>query len=224
MAGFIIIPACFAFGVEPDAGPSLIFLTIPNIFSQMKGGQIWGALFFVFLSFAALTTVIAVFENIIAFDMDLFGWSRKKSVLISACLVIALSLPCVFGYNIWSGFMPLGKGTAVLDLEDFIVSNNLLPLGSLAFVLFCTNARGWGWQRFLAEADAGDGMKFPKQFRWYFTFGLPLVIVIIYLKGYYDIFSKMGTAVLTGWMIFACLLLLFIFWCAFGRSRKLLEK
>ena len=224
MAGFIIIPACFAFGVEPDAGPSLIFLTIPNIFSQMKGGQIWGALFFVFLSFAALTTVIAVFENIIAFDMDLFGWSRKKSVLISACLVIALSLPCVFGYNIWSGFAPLGKGTAVLDLEDFIVSNNLLPLGSLAFVLFCTNARGWGWQRFLAEADAGDGMKFPKQFRWYFTFGLPLVIVIIYLKGYYDIFSKMGTAVLTGWMIFACLLLLFIFWCAFGRSRKLLKK
>ncbi|MGN0255440.1 MAG: sodium-dependent transporter, partial [Chordicoccus sp.] len=224
MAGFIIIPACFAFGVEPDAGPSLIFLTIPNIFSQMKGGQIWGALFFVFLSFAALTTVIAVFENIIAFDMDLFGWTRKKSVLISALLVIALSLPCVFGYNIWSGFAPLGKGTAVLDLEDFIVSNNLLPLGSLAFVLFCTNARGWGWQRFLAEADAGDGMKFPKQFRWYFTFGLPLVIVIIYLKGYYDIFSKMGTAVLTGWMIFACLLLLFIFWCAFGRSRKLLKK
>lgn len=210
MAGFIIIPACFAYGIQPDAGPSLIFLTIPNLFSQMPGGRFWGALFFIFLSFAALSTVIAVFENIIAFDIDLFGWSRKKSVLVSAPLVVLLSLPCVFGYNLWAAFAPLGDGTAVLDLEDFIVSNNLLPLGSLAFVLFCTRKNGWGWDNFIKEADAGKGMKFPKKLRAYCTWGLPLVIIVIYLKGYYDMFSPMGTARLTCWMIFACALLVFI--------------
>ncbi|MGN0434980.1 MAG: sodium-dependent transporter [Bilifractor sp.] len=219
MAGFIIIPACFAYGIEPDAGPSLIFLTIPNLFSQMPGGRIWGALFFVFLSFAALTTVIAVFENIIAFDMDLFGWTRKKSVIISAVLVVLLSLPCVFGYNIWSSFQPLGEGTHILDLEDFIVSNNLLPLGSLAFVLFCTRKSGWGWDHFIQEADAGEGRKFPRKLRTYITFIVPVIIIVIYLKGYYDMFSPMGTAVLTGWMCIAVLFLLFIFFCAFSRKK-----
>lgn len=213
MAGFIIIPACFAYGIEPDAGPSLIFLTIPNLFTQMPGGRIWGALFFCFLSFAALSTVVAVFENIIAFDMDLFKWSRRKSVIISAVLVIILSIPCVLGYNIWSSFEPLGAGSAVLDLEDFIVSNNLLPLGSLAFLLFCTKKNGWGWNNFIQEADAGHGMKFPKNLKSYMSYVLPVIIIIIYLKGYYDMFSPMGFKVLAFWMCIAFLFLGFIFFC-----------
>lgn len=220
MAGFIIIPACFAYGIKPDAGPSLIFLTIPNLFSKMPGGRVWGALFFVFLSFAALSTVIAVFENIIAFDMDLFKWTRRKSVLISAVLVILLSLPCVFGYNIWSGFQVLGKGKVILDLEDFIVSNNLLPLGSLAFVLFCTRKNGWGWNGFIKEADFGRGIKFPAKLRPYFAYVLPVLIIIIYAKGYWDMFSGQGARVLTCWMIVAALFLIFIFWCALGRAKK----
>ncbi|MGN0362425.1 MAG: sodium-dependent transporter [Bilifractor sp.] len=220
MAGFIIIPACFAYGIEPDEGPKLIFLTIPTLFSQMPGGRIWGALFFVFLSFAALTTVIAVFENIIAFDMDLFGWSRKKSVLISAALVIALSLPCVFGYNIWSSFQPLGKGSAILDLEDFIVSNNLLPLGSLAFVLFCTRKSGWGWDNFLKEADSGKGLKFPKKLRYYFTYAVPAIIIVIYLKGYYDMFAARSIGVRIATMCAAVLFLVFILFCSFSHSRS----
>ena len=148
MAGFIIIPACFAFGIEPGAGPSLIFITIPNIFAQMAGGQFWGALFFLFLTFAAFTTIVAVFENIISFDMDLFGWSRNKSVLVSAVLIIVLSMPCVLGFNVLSGWEPVGAGSTIMDLEDFIVSNNLLPLGSLGYLLFCTRKNGWGWDNF----------------------------------------------------------------------------
>ncbi len=223
MAGFIIIPACFAYGVEPTSGPRLIFLTIPNLFAQMPGGRAWGALFFVFLSFAALSTVIAVFENIIAFDMDLFGWSRKKSVFISAVLVIILSLPCVFGYNIWAGFQPFGESSAVLDLEDFIVSSNLLPLGSLVFVWFCIRKNGWGWQNFLKEADAGTGMKFPAKLRYYFAYGLPALIIIIYLKGYYDMFSPLGTGRLVLWMCIACAFLAFLFYCMLytpGKKRQ----
>ena len=143
MAGFIIIPACFAYGIEPGAGPSLIFITIPNIFAQVAGGCVWGGLFFLFLSFAAFTTLVAVFENIISFDMDLFGWSRKKSTLVSLILIIILSMPCVMGFNVLAGFTPLGEGSTIMDLEDFIVSNNLLPLGSLGYVLFCTKKNGW---------------------------------------------------------------------------------
>ncbi len=220
MAGFIIIPACFAYNVQPDAGPSLIFLTIPNLFTQMPGGRIWGALFFVFLSFAAMTTVVAVFENIISFDMDLFGWSRQKSVLVSAVLVTMLSLPCVFGYNIWSAFQPLGSGSAVLDLEDFIVSNNLLPLGSLAFVFYCTKKNGWGWDRFIEEADAGhQGIQFPRALRGYVSYVLPIVIIVIYLKGYYDIFSPMGMTALLFWMVVALLFLGFIIWCSMPKKK-----
>lgn len=219
MAGFIIIPACFAYGIEPDAGPSLIFLTIPNLFTKMPGGRIWGALFFVFLSFAALTTVVAVFENIIAFDMDLFKWSRKKSVLVSAVLVTLLSMPCVLGYNVFADFHPIGSGSQVLDLEDFIVSNNLLPLGSLAFVLFCTRKNGWGWNQFIKEADAGKGMTFPKKLRGYMTWILPLIIIFIYLRGYYDMFSPLGMNVLIGWICIAVIFLVFIFHCA-GSRRK----
>ncbi|MEE0954475.1 MAG: sodium-dependent transporter [Eubacterium sp.] len=221
MAGFIIIPACFAYGIEPDAGPSLIFITIPNLFAAMPGGRIWGALFFVFLTFAALSTVVAVFENIIAFDMDGFGWSRKKSTLVSAVLVMLLSIPCVLGYNVWLGFQPLGAGKTVLDLEDFIVSNNLLPLGSLAFVLFCTRKNGWGWDAFLKEADAGRGISFPEKLRWYCAYILPVIIIVIYLKGYWDMFSPMGPVKTALWFCFAAALLIFILFCS--ASRKVQE-
>ncbi len=220
MAGFIIIPACFAFGVEPDSGPRLIFLTIPNLFSQMPGGRLWGTLFFIFLSFAALSTVVAVFENIIAFYMDGFDWTRKKSVLVSAISVTLLSLPCVFGYNLLSFFQPLGASSTVLDFEDFIVSNNLLPLGSLAFILFCTRNNGWGYASFLAETDQGQGLKFPRHVRGYLTWVLPAIVIGIYLKGYYDLFSPMGKPTLIAWMIFAFILLGFVLLTGLTTSRK----
>lgn len=221
MAGFIIIPSCFAFGIEPGAGPSLIFITIPNIFAQMPGGRIWAALFFLFLTFAAFTTIVAVFENIISFDIDLFGWSRNKSVLVSAVLIIILSMPCVLGFNVLSGFEPLGAGTNIMDLEDFIVSNNLLPLGSLGYVLFCTRKNGWGWQRFQEEANAGKGLSFPGRLKGYVSYILPLIIIVIYLKGYYDMFSGQGTAVLAGWMAAAVLFLGFVLYCGiYGSSEQ----
>ena len=220
MAGFIIIPSCFAFGIEPGAGPSLIFITIPNIFAQMPGGQVWSALFFLFLTFAAFTTIVAVFENIISFDIDIFGWSRNKSVLVSAVLIIVLSMPCVLGFNVLAGFEPLGAGTNVLDLEDFIVSNNLLPLGSLGYVLFCTRKNGWGWAHFLEEANHGKGIRFPEWLEGYMSYVLPLVITVIYLKGYYDKFAGQGAAALTGWMIAAVLFLAFIIACAVVRRQE----
>ncbi len=219
MAGFIIIPSCFAFGIEPGAGPSLIFITIPNIFAQMPGGQIWSALFFLFLTFAAFTTIVAVFENIISFDIDIFGWSRNKSVLVSAVLIIVLSMPCVLGFNVLASFEPLGAGTNILDLEDFIVSNNLLPLGSLGYVLFCTRKNGWGWANFLEEANTGKGIRFPGWLEGYMSYVLPLIITVIYLKGYYDKFVGQGTAALTGWMIAAVLFLGFIIACAVVRRQ-----
>ena len=150
LAGLIIFPSCFAFGVDPGQGPGLVFITLPNIFNQMVGGRIFGVLFFVFMTFAAQSTIIAVFENIISFSMDLFGTSRKKTVLINGIAIILLSLPCVFGFNIWSDFQPMGAGSTIQDLEDFIVSNNLLPLGSMVYLLFCTSRYGWGWKNFLA--------------------------------------------------------------------------
>lgn len=214
MAGFIIIPSCFAFGIEPGSGPSLIFITVPNIFAQMPGGRVWAALFFLFLTFAAFTTITAVFENIISFDIDLFGWSRAKSVLVSAILIILLSMPCVLGFNLLSGFQPLGEGTNIMDLEDFIVSNNLLPLGSLGYVLFCTKKHGWGWHNFLKEANTGDGIRIPVFLQGYMSYILPLIIIVIYLKGYYDKFSTQGPIVLAAWMAAAVLFLGFVFFCA----------
>lgn len=184
IAGLIIFPACFAYGVNPGEGPSLIFVTLPNVFNNMAGGRIWGSLFFLFMIFAAASTVIAVFENIISFAVDLTGCSRKKAILINAIVIIALSLPCVLGFNLWSGFMPFGEGTNVLDLEDFIVSNNLLPLGSLVYLLFCTRRYGWGWNNFLEEADSGKGLKFPKWTRIYITWILPLIVLVIFVQGY----------------------------------------
>lgn len=186
----------------------------------MPGGFFWSFLFFLFLTFAALSTIIAVFENIIAFDMDLFGWSRKKSVLISAVLVILLSLPAVMGYNILSSVQPLGEGSTIMDLEDFIVSNNLLPLGSLGYVLLCTRKNGWGWEDFLKEANAGTGIPFPKGLKGYMSYAIPLIIVFIYLKGYYDKFQSESPVVLGCWMAFAVFLLAFVFSCALGKKKK----
>ena len=217
-AGFIIIPACFAYGIEPDAGPGLIFQTLPNVFSQMKGGTIWGALFFLFLFFAAFSTVVAVFENIISFATETLGFSRKKSILMNFVLITVLSIPAVLGFNVLSSFNPLGEGTVIMDLEDFIVSNNLLPLGSLAYVLFCVRKNGWGWDNFIAEANAGKGIKFPAKIKPYMSFILPAVVIVIYLKGYYDYFSPQGTKVLAIWMCVAILFLVFIFTSVFCKA------
>ena len=184
MAGLIIFPACFAYNVSPDSGPNLIFITLPNVFNAMSYGNLWGALFFLFMSFAALSTIIAVFENIISFAIDLTGCSRKKAVFVNLIVIIVLSLPCVFGFNLLSGFQPLGTGSTVLDLEDFIVSNNLLPLGSLVYLLFCTSRYGWGWDNFTLEANAGEGLKFPKAVRFYVSYILPLIVLLIFVQGY----------------------------------------
>lgn len=220
MAGLIIIPACFSFNIEPGAGPSLIFITLPNIFNQMAGGRIWGTLFFLFLSFAALSTVIAVFENIISFAMDLWGWGRKKAVLVNIVAVIILSIPCILGFNLLSDIQPLGPGTNIMDLEDFLVSNNLLPLGSLVYLLFCTKDNGWGWNNFIAEANAGKGLGFPRKLRWYMKYVLPVIVVVIYLKGYYDKFVDKGLKYLIPWMTVAVFFLLVIGWFAFGKKKE----
>lgn len=187
-AGLIIFPACFAFGVSPDSGPNLIFVTLPNIFNHMALGRLWGSLFFVFMAFAAFSTVLAVFENIMSCCMDLTGWSRKKVALFNTILMVVLSLPCVLGYNIWSGFQPFGEGSAVLDLEDFLVSNIWLPLGSLVYLLFCTTRYGWGWKNFKEEANEGGGMKVRDGIRFYVSYILPLIILVIFVLGIKDKF------------------------------------
>lgn len=220
MAGLIIIPACFSFGIEPGSGPSLIFITLPNIFNQMPGGRIWGTLFFLFLSFAALSTVVAVFENIISFAMDLRGWSRKKSVAVNIIALSLLSLPCVLGFNVLSGIQPLGTGSNIMDLEDFLVSNNLLPIGSMVYLLFCTTRNGWGWSNFINEANSGTGMGFPKKIKWYMTYILPIIVVTIYLKGYYDMFAPKGTIYLVAWFAVAVIFLGIIGWMTFSRKKR----
>lgn len=184
IAGLIIFPACFAYNVNPGEGPSLIFITLPNVFNAMKLGRVWGTFFFVFMFFAAISTVIAVFENIISFATDLTGCSRKKAVFVNILVIIVLSMPCVLGFNLWSGFQPLGAGSNVLDLEDFIVSNNLLPLGSLVYLLFCVTKYGWGWKNFTDEANAGKGIRFPGWIRGYVTFILPIIVLFIFVWGY----------------------------------------
>lgn len=188
MAGVIIFPACFAFGIEPDAGPSLIFITLPNVFNSMSGGRIWGTLFFVFLTFAAMSTIIAIFENIVSFAIDAWGWSRKKAVLCNLILIIVVSMPCILGFHVWKGFEPLGKDSNVMDLEDFIMSDNILPIGCLIYLLFCTQKFGWGWKNFIQEANEGKGMKFPAWSRFFVTCILPIIVLIILVKGYLDKF------------------------------------
>ena len=187
-AGLIIFPACFAFNVSPDSGPNLIFVTLPNIFNHMAGGRLWGSLFFVFMAFAAFSTVLAVFENIMSCCMDLTGWSRKKTAAINIVLMILLSLPCVLGFNVWSGFQPFGPGSNVLDLEDFLVSNLWLPLGSLVYLLFCTSRYGWGWKNFQNEANDGGGIKVRDGIRFYVSYILPLIVLVIFVLGIKDKF------------------------------------
>lgn len=184
VSGLIIFPTCYSFDIRPDMGPSLIFITLPNIFNHMTGGRIWGTLFFVFMTFAAFSTILAVFENIISCGMDLFCWSRKKSCLVNLAVLIVLSLPCVFGYNIWSGFQPLGEGSAILDLEDFMVSNVILPVGSLVYLLFCVTRSGWGFEEYLKEANTGKGLRMPKGLRIYVTYVLPILLIFLIVKGW----------------------------------------
>ena len=182
-SGLIIFPACFAYGVQPDSGPSLIFITLPNIFNHMPLGRVWGSLFFVFMSFAAYSTVLGVFENIVSCTMDLSGWSRKKACLFNGILMLLLSMPCVLGFNVLSKFQPLGPGTGVLDLEDFVVSNLLLPLGSLIFIFFCTSRYGWGWKNFTKEANSGKGLKVQRWMRGYMCYVLPVLVAVILVLG-----------------------------------------
>ncbi|EEG55205.1 sodium-dependent transporter [Enterocloster asparagiformis] len=189
MAGLIIFPACSAYNIEPQAGPSLIFITLPNVFNHMVGGRLWGTLFFLFMSFAAFSTVIAVFQNIISFATDLTGCTIKKAVLVNIVLIIILSIPCVLGFNLWSGFMPLGPESTVLDLEDFVLSNNLLPIGSMVYLVFCTSRYGWGFKNFLAEANEGKGLKFPAWARIYVSYILPLIVLLIFIQGYWSKFA-----------------------------------
>lgn len=217
-AGLIVFPACSAFQVQPDAGPKLVFITLPNIFTQMPGGRFWGALFFLFLFFAALSTIVGVFENIVSFGMDLFGLSRKKSVGINIVLITVLSIPCILGFNILSGIQPLGSGSNIMDLEDFLVSNNILPLGSVIYLMFCTHKNGWGWNKFIREANSGNGLKFPQFIRGYMTYILPWIVVIIYLKGYYDKFSTQSPVIFAIWMVIAFAFLLMVF--SVTRSKK----
>lgn len=182
MSGLIIFPACFSYGVQPDAGPALIFITLPNVFVNMAGGRIWGALFFLFMTFASFSTVMAVFENLISFCVDMFGLERKKAVVINGAIVLIASLPCVLGYNVWSSLRLIG-GRDVLDSEDFIVSNLLLPIGSLVYLLFCVTRFGWGFDRYLEECNQGEGLKFSKKLKPYFRFVLPVLIIVIIIQG-----------------------------------------
>ncbi len=181
MAGTIIFPACFSFGVKPNQGASLIFETLPNVFVNMKGGRLWGTLFFLFMIFASFSTVLAVLENIISVCMDTFGWSRKKAALINGLLLAVLSLPCVLGFNVWSHVQLGGRG--VLDMEDFAVSNLLLPIGSLVYLLFCVTKWGWGFDKYLAEANRGSGLKLSPKLKPYFQWVLPVLILLILVQG-----------------------------------------
>ncbi|MBR4084972.1 MAG: sodium-dependent transporter [Lachnospiraceae bacterium] len=182
-SGLIIFPACFAYGVEVSSGPPLIFITLPNIFNNISMGRFWGSLFFVFMSFAALSTIFAVFENIISCTMDLSGWSRKKACFVNGIAMFILSIPCILGFSVWQDVKIAGKG--IMDMEDFVVSNLLLPIGSLLFVLFCTTRYGWGWEKFLAEANEGKGLKVAKWMRPYMTFVLPVIILVLLIVGLY---------------------------------------
>ena len=182
MSGLIIFPACFSYGVEVDAGPSLIFVTLPNVFVNMAGGRVWGCLFFLFMTFASFSTVIAVFENIVSFCMDMFGWSRNKAAAVNGIIILAASMPCVLGYNIWKNLHLIG-GRDVLDSEDFIVSNLLLPIGSLVYLMFCVTKWGWGFDKYIDEANTGKGIKICKKLKLYFQFILPILIIFILIQG-----------------------------------------
>lgn len=188
MSGLIIFPACFAFGINPGEGEGLVFVTLPNVFNEMAGSRLWGSLFFLFMTFAALSTVIAVFQNIIACTREIFGWSQKKGTIINGILLISLAFPCILGMTDWANVQIAGK--SIMGLEDFAVSNNLLPLGSVVYLLFCTTRYGWGWDKFVKEANTGTGLKFPtsKAYKFYLTFILPIVILYITIQAYVTLF------------------------------------
>ena len=188
-SGLIIFPACSAYGVAADSGPNLIFITLPNIFNNMAFGRFWGSLFFVFLSFAAFSTILAVFECIIACVCDLTGWSRRKSCVVNCIAMLLLSLPCILGFNVWAEFQPLKAGANIMDTEDFIVSNCLLPLGSLIVVLACTRKKGWGWEKFMEEANTGKGLKVQSWMRGYMTWVLPVIVIALFAIGIYQFFA-----------------------------------
>ncbi len=190
MAGLIIFPACFAYGVDAGAGPGLIFVSLPNMFNNMPLGRLWSTLFFLFMSFAAMTTVVAVFEHLIASSIDILGWSRQKAGLFNFFSVFLLAIPCALGFNVWSHIQPFGEGSMILDLEDFLVSNNMLPLGAMVYLFFCCTRYGWGWDNFIKEADAGEGMKFPRALRSYFTYVVPFIIGVVFVFGYIDKFKR----------------------------------
>lgn len=198
-AGLIIFPACFTFDVEPGAGPSLLFVAMAKVFNNMVGGRIWGSLFFLFMFFAAMSTVIAVCENILACVRELTGWSRVKACVICGVAILVLSVPCALGFNLWSSFVPFAEGSGVLDLEDFIVSNCLLPIGALCYVLFCVSKKGWGFENFMNEANAGTGLKVKKWMRPYMTYVLPLIILIVFVMGILN-FQFADNFTILGWL------------------------
>ena len=188
-SGLIIFPACFAYGVDVNSGPALIFMTLPNVFNNIALGRFWGSLFFLFLTFAAFSTVLAVFENIVCCVSEMTGWSRKKTCFVSCIGIFLLSLPCLLGYNVWSHILPIA-GHDILDSEDFLVSNIMLPLGSLIFILFCTTRYGWGWEKFMQEANEGTGLKVAKWMRPYMTYVLPVIVLVIFVVGLIGFFKK----------------------------------
>ena len=188
-SGLIIFPACFSYGVDVNSGPALIFMTLPNVFNHIALGRFWGSLFFLFLTFAAFSTVLAVFENIVCCVSEMTGWSRKKTCFVSCIGIFLLSLPCLLGYNVWSHILPIA-GHDILDSEDFLVSNIMLPLGSLIFILFCTTRYGWGWKNFMAEANEGTGLKVAKWMRPYMTYVLPVIVLVIFVVGLIGFFKK----------------------------------
>ncbi len=198
-AGLIIFPACFTFDVEPGAGPSLLFVAMAKVFNNMAGGRWWGTLFFLFMVFAAFSTIIAVFENILACVREITNWGRVKACIICGIAVLVLSVPCALGFNLWSGFVPFASGSSVLDLEDFIVSNCCLPLGALCYVLFCVTKKGWGFENFMAEANAGKGLKLKKWMKPYMTFVLPLIIVVVFVVGILN-FPFADNFTILGWL------------------------
>ena len=189
-SGLIIFPTCAAFDVQVDSGPSLIFITLPNLFNSLPGGIVWGSLFFVFMSFAALSTVLATFENIISCTSDMLGCSRKKSCIINGLLMFILSLPCALGFNVLSGIQPFGAGSTIMDLEDFLVSNIILPIGSLCYIIFCVSKFGWGWKNFKAEANSGERVKIADWMRAYMTYVLPVIILILFAVSLFNFFNK----------------------------------
>lgn len=188
LAGFVVFPACFSYDVEPGQGPSLLFISLTTVFSNMEGGWFWGSLFFVFMLFAALSTLIAVFESIISITMDVFSISRVKAVIGNFLVITIMSIPCILGFNVWSDFHPLGGNSTILDLQDFIVSNNVLPIGSLVFLFFITARSGMGFKRYREECNIGNGPKIPAYIEWYFKYFMPVIIALILIMGYYNIF------------------------------------